>query len=35
LRHEGLGVWSVEVEGGEALRIGRTYLSKVKAMAGR
>jgi two-component system response regulator AlgR len=35
LRHDGLGVWSVEVEGGEALRIGRTYLSKVKAMAGR
>jgi two-component system response regulator AlgR len=35
LRHEGLGVWSVEVESGEALRIGRTYLSKVKAMAGR
>jgi two-component system response regulator AlgR len=35
LRHEGLGVWSVEVDGGEALRIGRTYLSKVKAMAGR
>jgi len=35
LRHEGLGVWSVEVEAGECLRIGRTYLSKVKAMAGR
>jgi len=35
LRHEGLGVWSVETEGGEALRIGRTYLSRVKAMAGR
>jgi two-component system, LytTR family, response regulator AlgR len=35
LRHEGLGVWSVEIEGGEALRIGRTYLRKVKAMAGR
>src|SRR3569833_3621558 len=35
LRHEGLGVWSVEIEGGEALRIGRTYLAKVKAMAGR
>lgn len=35
LRHEGLGVWSVEIDGGEALRIGRTYLSKVKAMAGR
>ena len=35
LRHDGLGVWSVELEDGEALRIGRTYLSKVKAMAGR
>ncbi|WP_336979104.1 LytTR family DNA-binding domain-containing protein [Altererythrobacter fulvus] len=35
LRHEGLGVWSVEVDDGEALRIGRTYLSRVKAMAGR
>ena len=35
LRHEGLGVWSAEIAGGEALRIGRTYLRKVKAMAGR
>ncbi|HEX7711664.1 MAG TPA: LytTR family DNA-binding domain-containing protein [Sphingomonadaceae bacterium] len=35
LRHEGLGVWSVELADGEALRIGRTYLAKVKAMAGR
>ena len=35
LRHDGLGVWSIEVEGGETLRIGRTYLPKVKAMAGR
>ncbi len=35
LRHEGLGVWSVEVEGGDTLRIGRTYLPRVKAMAGR
>lgn len=35
LRHEGLGVWSVELGDGEALRIGRTYLRKVKAMAGR
>ncbi len=35
LRHEGLGVWSVETEGGEILRIGRTYLARVKAMAGR
>jgi two-component system response regulator AlgR len=35
LRHEGLGVWSVELSDGEMLRIGRTYLRKVKAMAGR
>ena len=35
LRHEGLGVWSVEMDDGEELRIGRTYLRKVKAMAGR
>jgi len=35
LKHEGLGVWSAELEDGEALRIGRTYLRKVKAMAGR
>jgi two-component system response regulator AlgR len=35
LRHEGLGVWSAELESGEALRIGRTYLRQVKGMAGR
>lgn len=35
LRHEGLGVWSAELADGEMLRIGRTYLHKVKAMAGR
>jgi two-component system response regulator AlgR len=35
LRHEGLGVWSAELDSGEILRIGRTYLRKVKAMAGR
>ncbi len=35
LRHEGLGVWCVELANGEALRIGRTYLRKVKAMTGR
>ncbi|RPF71414.1 LytR/AlgR family response regulator transcription factor [Aurantiacibacter spongiae] len=35
LRHEGLGVWCAELEDGEALRIGRTYLKSVKAMAGR
>lgn len=35
LRHDGLGVWSIELDDGEALRIGRTYMAKVKAMAGR
>jgi two-component system response regulator AlgR len=35
LRHDGLGVWSAELQNGDALRIGRTYLTKVKAMAGR
>lgn len=35
LRHDGLGVWSAELHDDEALRIGRTYLPKVKAMAGR
>ncbi|WP_120716891.1 LytR/AlgR family response regulator transcription factor [Tsuneonella amylolytica] len=35
LRHDGLGVWSAELADGEALRIGRTYLAQVKAMAGR
>lgn len=35
LRHDGLGVWSAETADGETLRIGRTYLAKVKAMAGR
>ncbi|WP_170001703.1 LytR/AlgR family response regulator transcription factor [Pseudopontixanthobacter vadosimaris] len=35
LRHDGLGVWSVELDNGDDLRIGRTYLPGVKAMAGR
>jgi len=35
LRHDGLGVWSVELGDDEPVRIGRTYLSKVKALAGR
>lgn len=35
LRHEGLGVWCAELDDGAALRIGRTYLKQVKAMAGR
>ena len=35
LRHDGLGVWSAELVDGEAVRVGRTYLGRVKAMAGR
>ena len=35
LRHDGLGVWSAELGNGDALRIGRTHLARVKAMAGR
>lgn len=35
LRHDGLGVWSAELSDGLAVRIGRTYLSRAKAMAGR
>lgn len=35
LRHDGLGVWSAELAGGGAVRIGRTYLARAKAMAGR
>ena len=35
LRHDGLGVWSAELEDGTQVRIGRTYLAKAKAMAGR
>ncbi|MEY4721984.1 MAG: hypothetical protein RIQ46_1709 [Pseudomonadota bacterium] len=35
LRHDGLGVWSAELRDGAAVRIGRTYLSRVKAIAGR
>ncbi len=35
LRHDGLGVWSAELEDGSQVRIGRTYLAKAKAMAGR
>ncbi len=35
LRHDGLGVWSVELVDGSVQRIGRTYLARVKAMAGR
>lgn len=35
LRHDGLGVWSAELDDGSAVRIGRTYLVRAKAMAGR
>ena len=35
LRHDGLGVWSAELADGSQVRIGRTYLSRAKAMAGR
>ena len=35
LRHDGLGVWSAELADGTTVRIGRTYLAKAKAMAGR
>ena len=35
LRHDGLGVWSAELHGGDTVRIGRTYLPRAKAMAGR
>lgn len=35
LRHDGLGVWSAELDDGTMVRIGRTYLARAKAMAGR
>lgn len=35
LRHDGLGVWSAELSDGTTVRIGRTYLARAKAMAGR
>jgi two-component system, LytTR family, response regulator AlgR len=35
LKHDGLGVWSAQLADGDLLRIGRTYLAKAKAMAGR
>jgi len=35
LRHDGLGVWSAELADSTTLRIGRTYLPRAKAMAGR
>ena len=35
LRHDGLGTWSAELDDGSLVRIGRTYLPRAKAMAGR
>ena len=35
LRHDGLGGWSAELADGSVVRVGRTYLASVKAMAGR
>jgi len=35
LRHDGLGIWSACLADGAEVRIGRTYLAKVKALAGR
>lgn len=35
LRHDGLGTWMAELSDGASLRIGRTYLARVKGMAGR
>jgi two-component system response regulator AlgR len=35
LRHDGLGSWSAELTDGSQVRIGRTYLARAKAMAGR
>ena len=35
LRHEGLGVWHAELADGTSMRVGRTYLARAKAMAGR
>jgi two-component system, LytTR family, response regulator AlgR len=35
LRHDGLGAWSAELADGSAVRIGRSYLARAKAMAGR
>lgn len=35
LRHEGPGVWHAELADGSSVRVGRTYLTKAKAMAGR
>ncbi len=35
LGHDGAGSWHVDLVGGETIRIGRTYLKRVKELAGR
>lgn len=35
LSHDGAGGWSAELGDGQSVRIGRTYLDRVKAMTGR
>jgi two-component system response regulator AlgR len=35
LGHDGAGSWHVELLSGEHVRIGRTFLSRVKAIAGK
>jgi two-component system, LytTR family, response regulator AlgR len=35
LGHDGAGAWHAELVSGETARIGRTYLARAKAMAGR
>jgi two-component system, LytTR family, response regulator AlgR len=35
LRHDGLGIWYAILANGADVRIGRSYLAGVKAMAGR
>ncbi|MGE3690668.1 MAG: LytR/AlgR family response regulator transcription factor [Novosphingobium sp.] len=35
LRHDGMGVWFAELQDGSSVRIGRTYLARAKALAGR
>jgi two-component system, LytTR family, response regulator AlgR len=35
LGHDGAGAWHAEMQSGDQIRIGRTYLQKVKALAGK
>lgn len=35
LRHDGMGVWFAELQDGSSVRIGRTYLARAKALAGK